>query len=129
MGSPTDELAAGTGAAVSLAEKLLMAPACERRILHNSRFQQDVDPFAEVAAFASEIPEYEWERQRRLGRRHLSRIDATHPPSQLRADLLSHRAGCAATVHLTVADAERIDQELATRAQQITHALRQRFPK
>lgn len=105
--------AAGTRAAVGLAEKLLVDDGCWRVVVQTLRFQRESDPWQAVGEYMRAIPPAEWERLRLLGRRHLHRIDASHPPSQFRADVLRDRRDRAGLVTLTAARAAAIDAELA----------------
>jgi len=125
-----DELAAkagGTGAAVALSEKLLIAPACQRQVIHTAKFDPASDPWRDVAGYAAGIHPHEWERQRRLGRRRLPAIDDNHPPSQLRADLLRRLPHRDPAVRLTPDQAKAIDQELSKPTSAVTAYLRSEF--
>ncbi len=121
--------AGGTEAAVSGLEKLLLAGACHRHLIHTAKFKKSADPWRELAAYANGTPSHEIERQRRLGRLRLPAIDSKHPPTQLRADLirnLPHRTA------LVVMDAERasaIDAELSGAIASATARLRSWFPR
>jgi len=111
-----DELSArvaGTAAAAALAEKLLVADACSRFVQQTVKFEPATDPWEAVGNYARGIPQQEWERQRRLGRLRLPAIDSSHPPSQLRADLLRARAYQEPVIRLTPNQAEVLDRELA----------------
>ncbi len=126
-----DQLAAkvaGTEAGAALAEKLLIARACDRRVTHTAKFEPAVDPWREVAAYAASIPPHEWERQRRLGRLRLPAIDSTHPPNQLRADLMRRLTHSDAAVTLTAAQADAIERELSAPRAVVTASLHARFP-
>lgn len=74
----------------------------------------------EVAA----IPPGEWERRRRLARRELNRIDVSHPPTELRGDLLRARPTRPAAVAVTPERSERIDTELAPSARLVEGRVR-----
>lgn len=117
-----DELsarAAGTAGAIGLYEKLLVGDICRRVLVQAARFSRGADPWRAVKAEVDAIPPGEWERRRRLAKRRLNRIDVSHPPTQLRGDLLRDRPGRAATVTLTPERSELIDAELAPGAKAI----------
>lgn len=119
---------AGTQAGARLAEKLLIAQACSDKVIHTAKFDRAADPWQVVAAYAAQIPPHEWERQRRLGRLRLPAIDSSHPPSQLRADLIRLRDHVEPVVQVSSDDAARIDAELAKPAAWVTKRLHERFP-
>lgn len=122
-----DELsarAAGTAAAVGLAEKLLIGDTCRRVLVQAARFSRGADPWREIKAEVDAIPPGEWERRRRLARRRLNRIDVSHPPTQLRAELLRERPSRAAAVTLTPERSAAIDAELAPGAKAVEEGVR-----
>lgn len=108
-----DELAsrvAGTAAAVGLLEAGLVQDFCLRELLR--AVPQDPEPWARLRHRLGELPATEWERRRRVARRKLSRIDETHPPTQLRVDLLLSRPSQAPRVKLDALRSARIEAEL-----------------
>ena len=111
-----DELAAraaGSIAAATLTDKLLIGDACWRVVVRTLKFGQGADPWQAAAEFAASIPAKEWERRRLVGRRKLNRIDTSHPPSIFRSDLLRARLPVTAAVTLTGERSAAIDAELA----------------
>jgi Zn-dependent protease with chaperone function len=121
--------AGGTDAAVSGLEKLLLALACHRHLHHTLKFNKSVDPWQEVAAYAAAIPPQEMERQRRLGRLRLPAIDSSHPPTQLRADLIRKRPHREPLVVLGADRAAAIDANLAGAVAATTKRVRTWYPR
>jgi Zn-dependent protease with chaperone function len=111
-----DELAAGaagTAAAVSLLEKMLIGDMCQRFLLHTIKHQRDTNVWHAVRAFAESVPETEWQRRSRLATRRLQRVDSSHPPSQLRASVLLDRPTKQPSVVLDAGRSAIIDAEFA----------------
>lgn len=95
---------ASTQAAVGLMDRLLIAGSLDLRLRTEAnraalRGPESVrranahadDLWAVLTAYASSIPEHEYERQRRVGARRGHQVDTTHPPTHLRrASLLAH---------------------------------------
>jgi Zn-dependent protease with chaperone function len=122
-----DELAARTGgsdAAVSLTEEQLAGETCTRAMTRAVKFTAGADPWPAVREQVLATPQAEWERLRRVARRRLSRIDVSHPPTQLRADLLRARPVREPSVVLDAGVAAEIHRELAPAAATITAGLR-----
>ena len=122
-----DELAAqaaGSEAAIRLTEMLLLDDFCSRTVIHSVKFFRQSDPFQVLADSVTTVPSSEWERRRRVARRRLNRIDVTHPPTQLRADLLADRPIREAMVVLDPDRASRIDNELALTKDPLVRRLR-----
>jgi len=105
--------AAGTAAAVSLLEKILIGDACQRVMLHTLRHRPDTNVWQTVRAFADSVPEMEWQRRSRLATRSLQRVDTSHPPTQLRASVLRDRPAREPSVVLDPGRAATIEAELA----------------
>ena len=121
--------AAGSSATASLLEQLLLAEACHRQLEHVAKFKQDADPWTELAAYAASIPAQERERQRRLGRLRLPAVDDSHPPTQLRADLIRKLPSRTPKVTLDSSRAATIEHELARITARATANLRSRYPR
>lgn len=119
-------IAAGTPAAVGLVEKLLVDEGSWRVVVQTLRFQRDADPWQAVSDYVRAIPPAEWERLRLLGRRRLQRIDAAHPPTQFRADVLKDRPERPGLVAMPAARAAGIDAELARARADLASDLRSR---
>lgn len=120
---------AGTEAAASALERLLMAESCSRHLEHIAQFNKSADPWTELASYAAAIPASELERQRRLARLRLPAIDATHPPTQLRADLVRKLPYRTPEVVLDAGHLQAIDAELSGPLKGATVVLRKRYPR
>lgn len=122
-----DELSAmagGTRAAVGLLEKLLLRDSCVRLVVHTRRHRSDVEAWQAVREFAESVPEIEWQRRSRLALRRLLRIDTSHPPTRLRADLLRARPPRTPGIVLDAERAAAIDTELAPFRQAVAQNMR-----
>jgi len=119
---------AGTNASVASLEKLLLSAACTRQLIHNAKFNRDADPWQEIAAYAASIPPQEMERQRRLGRLRLPAIDDSHPPTQLRADLIRSLPYETPKVALDAGRRAAIERELQGAIKAVTRRLRSQYP-
>lgn len=120
---------AGTDAAASGLERLLLAESCFRRLEHTAKFDKEADPWAELAGYAAAIPAQEIERQRRLGRLRLPAVDSTHPPTQLRADLVRKLPYRTAAVVMDAGQRAAIDAELAGPLRGATALLHKQYPR
>ena len=69
--------------------------------------------FDMLQAEVAQVPERERERIRQVARLHGSRLDATHPPTPLRIDMLREHLVTTPLVVLSAEDNARIDAELA----------------
>jgi hypothetical protein len=56
---------AGTAAAVSLLNKILIGDSCQQVMLHARRHRPDTNVWQAVRAFAESVPEMEWQRRSR----------------------------------------------------------------
>jgi len=111
-----DELSAataGTGAAVSLLNKMLIGDLCQYFMLYTLKHRPDTNVWQAVRAFAESVPEAEWQRRSRLAARSLQRVDTSHPPTQLRASMLRDRPAREPSVVLDSGRAATIEAELA----------------
>jgi Zn-dependent protease with chaperone function len=120
---------AGTDAAASSLERLLLADVLDRQLHHIAKFDKSADPWSAVAAYAATIPAHEIERQRRLGRLRLPAINDDHPPTQLRADLVRALPYETAKVVLDQGRTAAIDRELAGPVAAATKLLRSYYPR
>lgn len=110
-----DELAArvaGSTAAIQLTEMLLLADFCQECLVRTARFHRDLDPWQTLRGAVLGVPPTELERLRWNARQTLGRIDSTHPPTQLRADLLRGRPAREPRIVVSAATAETIEREL-----------------
>ncbi|WP_371662191.1 M48 family metallopeptidase [Streptomyces sp. NBC_00280] len=87
--------AGSTEAAVGLMDRLLVVDSIDitlRREVNSRRLRRSGQPrgtegdglWEELAAHIASIPEFEYERQRRVGALRGHSVDATHPPTHLR---------------------------------------------
>lgn len=116
--------AAGSDAARTLTDKLLIAEGCIRELRQIVRFQRGVNPWQGLAAYVGALPATEWERLRRLARARLHRIDTTHPPSALRHDVLEQLPPLQAAVVADTAQMQAINAELSAGANAAAARLR-----
>jgi Zn-dependent protease with chaperone function len=116
--------AAGSAAAITLLDKLLLAGGCEFTIRQLRQYRHDADFWRELSMFAASVPELEWQRLAKLSVRDLDGIDTAHPPTALRATLLREQPARSAVVTLDSARSARIDSELAEPAARIAARLR-----
>ena len=105
---------AGTDAAVSSHEKLLLHSAFHQVVKEHARPGTEGDIFEEINSRLKAVPERERERRRRVARLEESRLDDTHPPTAHRIRLLEERARHEAAVVLDEARSAAIDGELAS---------------
>jgi hypothetical protein len=109
---------------VSCLTKMLAESSCTRAVTKAVKFTEGADPWMTAREHVAAIPQTEWERLRRLARKRLHRIDVSHPPTQLRADVLTSRPPRPAAVVLDQARSAAIDGELAGCARAVTEGLR-----
>jgi Zn-dependent protease with chaperone function len=110
-----DELSAavaGTDAVHGLLEKSMLAAIYDHELTRAVRFRDPLSPWDELAKFALTIPETERERHRRVGRLRLAAVDATHPPTQLRADVVASAPAAPATVTLDGGRLRAVNSEI-----------------
>lgn len=118
------EAAAGTVAVTGLLTKLLIGPACLRAADRSLRMQPGADLWQSVAAFAASVPPLEWERRDRLAARELPRVDASHPPTVFRRNLMRDRPARPPAVVASPQRAELINGEIASIARAVARSLR-----
>ncbi|PWU25337.1 MAG: hypothetical protein C5B48_01850 [Candidatus Rokuibacteriota bacterium] len=104
---------AGTDAAVSSTEKLLLGGAFERVVKEHARPGAAGDLFEDVHDRLSAVPERERERRRRVARLEDTRLDETHPPTGMRIRMLEGRPHREPLVTLDAERSVTIDRELA----------------
>jgi heat shock protein HtpX len=104
---------AGTDAAILGHEQLLLDSTFQAAVQQAAHDRGgDSDLFAALAARATDVPERERERRRRVARLEETRLGASHPPTARRLELLEARAAFAAKVTLDAERSEAIDREL-----------------
>ncbi|XVV09085.1 M48 family metalloprotease [Actinoplanes sp. CA-131856] len=121
-----DELGAragGSAAAASLADFLLLRDPIDTVVRREARAGNGPEAWLEAArvARANQSPNLPAMRER--SHRAEASLDASHPPSGLRAEMLRRRPQLAAEVVLTEAESARIDAELAPHVTRVRLAL------
>lgn len=122
-----DELSAhvaGSTAAVELLEMILLGEFAQDTLVRTVRFQRTLDPWQALRGAVAGVPPTERERLAHNARRTLGRIDSTHPPTQLRADLLRGRPDRQPRVTVGADTAAAIEQELAPARARLARELR-----
>jgi Zn-dependent protease with chaperone function len=114
---------AGTRAAVSLHEQLLLESTFRFAVQRTAQARGGADLFAELESAVSGIPDRERERRRRVARLEASRLDDTHPPTAKRLELLEGREPVDAAVVCGAEQAGAIDAELAAHRHSVQSAL------
>ncbi|MFJ5259461.1 M48 family metallopeptidase [Streptomyces sp. NPDC088387] len=116
---------ASTDAAVGLLDRLLVIESVEislRREINSRRMGGPGRPKArdagnglwdELASSMGEIPDFEYERRRRVGERRGHSVDATHPPTHLRRRHLLETASLPASLGVDGDRGARIGVELS----------------
>jgi Zn-dependent protease with chaperone function len=115
---------AGSEAGARAMERLVLADTSYRALKHAVRFGSEGDPLAAAAQAVNEIPAREVERRLRVSGRRDSRIDSSHPPTNLRAKLIRARPAQSALVVLGNDQSRAINRELAVPAQAVLKELR-----
>jgi Zn-dependent protease with chaperone function len=104
---------AGTEAAVSLQEQLLLEGTFFAAVQQAAHTTEHVDLFDELARRSAQVPERERERRRRVARLRDATPGDTHPPSAKRVAVLERRARTEPSVVLDAERSAAIDAELA----------------
>jgi Zn-dependent protease with chaperone function len=103
---------AGSGAIVSLHEKLLLYPTFWSVVQHAARAPAEEDMFERMQMVLRSVSARERERRRRVARLEESRLGDSHPPTAKRIRLVEERARREARVTMTSEVTEAIDREL-----------------
>ena len=107
--------------------KLLVADACSRAL--QSASQQAVsDLWAAESEFVASVPKSEIDRRRRVAGSRLQRVDVSHPPTELRIQMIETRPSRLTKVPTLVLRFDVIDQELRPWADRVEASIRQRHP-
>ncbi len=113
-----DHLAAqvsGTDAALSGLEKLHLDNTFIQTVQRLSLTYQDEQNFFDTFRWqVASVPAREFERIRRVARLAASRLDATHPPTGSRIELLKPHPSAQPKVALSPSEIEQIDRELSS---------------
>jgi Zn-dependent protease with chaperone function len=115
---------AGSEAAARALEQLVLAETSYRALERAVRFDPDVEPLRAVTRAVSEVPAREIERRLRVSHLRDSRIDSSHPPTNLRVKLIRARPATSAQVVLGTDESRTIDRELAEPAKAVLKELR-----
>jgi Zn-dependent protease with chaperone function len=110
-----DELAAqaaGTDAAISGLDKLLLHTVCWRPVERAVRFDGVTDVWAEHRRAADALPAREHERLRRLEARRAARLEETHPAIRRRIAALQARPAQPPNISLEPEEGAALDREL-----------------
>ena len=121
-----DDLAAdvaGTQAAISGQEKLLLGGTVAGVIQKHAQARSRTDLFDDMTLAVHQVPDRERERRRRVARLEEARLDDTHPPTALRIELLERRPHREPRVRLTPELSGAIDDELRSRRAVLQRAL------
>src|SRR5207253_6289128 len=103
---------AGTEAAVSLHEKLLLDSTVANVVQRVAQGRGAPDLFCELERALEDVPPHEREQRRRSARLEETRLEATHPPTGQRIRLLEERPAATGRVTLDADRNARIDAEL-----------------
>ncbi len=125
-----DDLAADVAGSESFKDlivKLLVADACFRAL--QSASQQGVsDLWAAEAEFVASVPASEIDRRRRVAGSRLQRVDVSHPPTELRIQLIESRPQRLSRVPTLAQRFDEVDRELHPSAERIEASIRQQHP-
>ncbi|WP_343238367.1 M48 family metalloprotease [Streptomyces sp. SID13031] len=114
----------GSDATASALERLVLAETSYRALHQALRFGSEVEPLEAVTRAVREVPAREIERRVRVSRLRDTRIDSTHPPTNLRTKLIRARPAHHALVVLGTDENRAIDRELAGPAEAVLKELR-----
>ncbi len=114
---------AGSDAAAWALERSVVAETSYRALEHALRFGSELEPLEAATRAVREIPAREVERRLRVSRLE-TRIDSTHPPTNLRVKLIRARPAQHALVVLGTDESRAIDRELAGPAEAVLAELR-----
>ncbi|HYF61924.1 MAG TPA: M48 family metallopeptidase [Herpetosiphonaceae bacterium] len=106
-------IAGGTQASLSLLDKMHLDSSCELAMQRIALGNAKADMFDALREHVQTIPEIERERLRRVQLLDASRLDATHPPTPYRIQLMRAHPVPGAQVRLTAEQNAAIDQELS----------------
>jgi Zn-dependent protease with chaperone function len=115
--------AAGTAAVIALHERFLLESQFELTVQQAAQADDAAAVFARLHEALEAVPERERERRRRVARLEHARLDATHPPTALRIELLEGRPAAEPVVTLNTAWSARIDTELAPLERELAREL------
>lgn len=102
----------GGKAAAALMLRTLLLDGRIGQALQTAVNRGDVDVWQAQRAAVADVAPRELDRAERVARRTLQRIDASHPPTHLRLDLLRAQPDTPALVTFDRATMDRVDAEL-----------------
>jgi Zn-dependent protease with chaperone function len=102
---------ASTEAMIACLDHLNLAEPCTLAVRYAAQRQQDV--WSIERQYVDNLTAKEWERLRRLHARQGTRVDSTHPPTNLRIDLLRKQPETTGRIRLTAAESDAIAAEMA----------------
>ncbi|GAB3989193.1 hypothetical protein GCM10029978_113650 [Actinoallomurus acanthiterrae] len=112
-----DRLSAAAASPAAAADALDKVRTIEGTLLpaisYQAAFPQEVRLWNKQRELIARIPDLELERRRRLSAIAEHRVDASHPPTHLRIDLLRELAAVEPKISLTAQEVEAIERELA----------------
>jgi Zn-dependent protease with chaperone function len=82
-------------------------------ISYQAAFPKRIHLWSKQREFIARIPERELERRRRLSAIAGHRVDSSHPPTQLRIELLRELPSTEPKIALTAQEVEAVERELA----------------
>jgi Zn-dependent protease with chaperone function len=121
-------VAAGTEAAVSLMEATLVTERSVESMRITARADRGADVWARQRELMASIPQAQRERWRRLAAREQHSIDASHPPTLLREDMLRSRPSRSPALDPRDLPMQAMTAELFTRRDDVTRRLRDDAP-
>jgi Zn-dependent protease with chaperone function len=113
---------ASTDAMIGCLDSLHLERFCILAIRFAAQHEQP-DIWAAERQFLADLSPKEWERQRRLHARHGTSIDSTHPPTNLRIELLRQKPAQEAHITMSPADSVAISEELARCFSRLNNAI------
>jgi len=111
-----DRLAAQVASSTAMIESLdilYLDQPCSLAVRYAAQ-REEPDVWAAQLRFKDDLPAKEWERLRRLDAKRGAGIDATHPPTNLRIELLKSESQHPARIELAGAESVAISQEMAS---------------
>jgi Zn-dependent protease with chaperone function len=120
-----DALGARIGSSAAMVrclDKLHLARLCSQSVDYAARRGQ-ADIWSTETQFFDELGEREWERLRRLDARRGTSIDTTHPPTDLRIQMVESMPGHSAQVTLSADEFKPIAAEIASAFQLVSEQL------
>jgi hypothetical protein len=102
---------------------MLLAPACVREMVRTLRFGRGGNVWQALRHFRDSVPKDERDRLAVASQRELFAVDATHPPTSLRVELIRSAQPSSALVAFDTAWSAQVDRELNDAAVEVTRQL------